>query len=164
MRLTIIVAMGRNRVIGFANALPWKLPADLRRFKRLTMGHHLLMGRKTFESIGRPLPGRTSVVITRNRRYRAAEGVHAVQSFEEAAALAERAGDDEAFVIGGAEIYALALPRADRLIVTRVHADFEGDTWFPVFDESGWTLVDIEEHDPDDRNPHAYGFLRYERR
>ncbi len=164
MRLTIIVATGRDRVIGLDNGLPWKLPADLRRFKRLTMGHHLLMGRKTFESIGRPLPGRTSVVITRNRRYRAAEGVHVVHTLDEAVALAERAGEDEAFVIGGAEIYALALPRADRLLLTRVHAHFDGDTWFPVLDESVWALADIEEHDPDQRNPHAYAFMRYDRR
>lgn len=163
MTLSIIVALADDGVIGRDNALPWHLPADLRRFKRLTMGHHLIMGRKTFESVGRALPGRTSIVLSRSRP-ELPEGVLRVGSLQEALDIAARAGDDEPFVAGGAEIYRLALPRADRLYVTRVHARVEGDARFPELDESAWRLVEREVHHPDERHAHAFTFLDFVRR
>ncbi len=160
MRLSVIAAMSANRVIGSNNDLPWRLPADLKRFKSLTMEHHLIMGRKTFESIGRPLPGRTTVVITHQTDY-APEGVLVALSVEQALQMA--AGDDEVFVAGGAQIYQQVLPRADRLYLTSIHEDFEGDTNFPEFEESDWKLISEEGYGPDEKNPYAYTFLIYER-
>lgn len=145
MRLSIIAAVAANGVIGRDNQLPWHLSEDLRRFKRLTMGHHLILGRKTFESIGRPLPGRSMVVVSR-RRPVLAEGVRLADSLQTAIDLADRAGDDEAFVAGGAEIYAMALPLADRLYLTRIEADFEGDTRFPDLDFAEWRIRSEEPH------------------
>jgi len=162
MRLSIIVAVADNGVIGRNNGLPWRLSADLQRFKTLTMGHHLLLGRKTFDSIGAVLPGRTMVVISRGRP-RLPAGVLLASSLEEAAELARANGDDEAFIAGGAEIYALALPAADRLYLTRVHTDCEGDTRFPAWQESEWQEFSREDHPADDRNAHPYTFLVYER-
>ncbi len=163
MRLSLIVAMADNRVIGRDNELPWRLPADLARFKTLTMGHHLLMGRKTFESVGRALPGRTMVVISRGRP-RLPDGVLLASSLEEAVGMAEAAGDDEAFVAGGGEIYRLALPRADRIYLTRVHREFAGDTEFPDFTASEWRLLSQEDFPADERNAFGYSFLVLERR
>ncbi|MFQ5930282.1 MAG: dihydrofolate reductase, partial [Acidobacteriota bacterium] len=137
MRLSIIAAVSANQVIGHNNRLPWRLPADLKRFKSLTMGHHLLVGRKTFESIGRPLPGRTTVVITHRNDY-APKGVLVAHSLNEAVKMAS--GDDEVFIAGGAQIYRQTLARADRLYLTLIHEDFEGDAYFPQFDESDWLL------------------------
>jgi len=148
MRLSIIVATAENGVIGRDNDLPWYLPADLKRFKQLTMGHHLLMGRKTFEAIGRALPGRTTVVISRGRPT-LPEGVRLAASLDEALSLAAAAGEDEAFVAGGAQVYDLAGPRADRLYLTRIHAAIEGDTRLPELVESDWELVSKEDHGPD---------------
>ena len=145
MRLSIIAAMSANRVIGNNNNLPWRLPADLKRFKSLTMGHHLIMGRKTFESIGQPLPGRTTVVITHQTGF-APEGVLVAHSIDQA--LHVVAGDDEVFVAGGAQIYQQMLPRADRLYLTSIHAEFEGDTNFPEFEESDWQLISEEDYEP----------------
>lgn len=162
MRLSIIVAIADNGVIGRDNDLPWHLSADLRRFKALTMGHHLVLGRKTFESIGAVLPGRTMVVISRGRPD-LPTGVHLVHSLAEAVELARGAGDDEAFVAGGAEIYAEALPAADRLYLTRVHTACEGDTLFPAWEPGDWHEVSREDHPADDRNAHPYSFLVYER-
>ena len=171
--LSLIVAISTNGVIGRGDDLPWRLSADLRRFKRLTMGHHIVMGRKTHESIGRELPGRTSVVVTRSPDYHsnaatdvgavegANEGIVVVHSLDEAIALAE--GDDETFIIGGAEIYRQALPLAGRLYVTRVHADVDGDVFFPEFDLSRWRLLEEEHHEPDEKNAHPYSFQVYER-
>lgn len=133
--VSVIVAMARNRVIGTRNGLPWHLPADLAHFKRLTMGHHILMGRRTYESIGRPLPGRTTVIITRDPAYRP-PGCLVAASLAEALALG--GGDPEVFFVGGAQIYAQALPLADRLYLTEIDADFEGDAWFPDFDRGQW--------------------------
>lgn len=127
--------MAGNRVIGIDNALPWRLPADLQHFKRLTLGHHILMGRKTWDSLGRPLPGRTSVVITRSRDF-AAPGCLVAGSPEDAIAVC--AGDEEIFFIGGADLYRQALPFADRLYLTEIRRDFAGDAWFPEFDRSVW--------------------------
>ena len=162
MKLSIIVAVSDNGVIGRDNDLPWRLSADLKRFKALTLGHHLLMGRKTFESIGAVLPGRTMVVISRGQPS-LPPGVHLAHSFEEAVGLARSNGDDEAFVAGGAEIYAQALPAADRLYLTRVHTDSEGDTLFPTWQANEWQEVFREDHPADDRNAHPYSFLVYKR-
>ncbi len=160
MRLSIIAAMSANRVIGRNNSLPWRLPADLKRFKNLTIGHHLLMGRKTFESIGQPLPGRTTVVITRQSRY-SPTGALVAHSIEQALLIA--AQESEVFVAGGAQIYQQMLPRADRLYLTSIDKEFEGDTAFPDFDESEWRLIFKENRGPDEKNSYHYSFLTYER-
>lgn len=162
MTLAVIVAVSDNGVIGRGGELPWRLSADLVRFKRLTMGHHLIIGRRTFESIGRALPGRQMVVVTRNRSWSAPPGVEVAASLDEAVTLA--AADPEIFVGGGAAIYRLALPRADRLYLTRVHATVEGDTFFPALDLAGWRLAEAEDHEADDRNQHPFTFERWERR
>jgi len=156
--IAIVAAMANQRVIGADNRLPWRLPADLKRFKALTMGHVLVMGRKTFDSIGRALPGRVTIVVTRQPDWRV-EGVERAGSFDEALA---RAGEREVFVVGGAEIYALALPRADRMHLTVIDADFEGDVRFPAFDEAAWRLVAEERCAPSAEFPHAYRYLTYE--
>jgi dihydrofolate reductase len=159
MTLSAIVAMASNRCIGKDNTLPWRLPADLKRFKQLTMGHTLLMGRKTYESIGRPLPGRTTVVVTRQRDY-APEGVRVAHSLEQALELAR--GDDEAFIAGGADLYRQALERVRRLYLTRIDRDYPGDTFFPEVDLSGWRLVTQEPHPATATEP-PFSFLTYER-
>jgi len=133
--LSIIVAMSSNRTIGLNNTLPWRCPGDLKQFKALTMGHHMVMGRKTFDSIGRPLPGRTTVVVTRNRELRVERCVMA-HSLEQA--FAACAGDEEIFVVGGAELYAQAIPLADTLYITEIQQQVVGDTYFPEFDKSQW--------------------------
>lgn len=133
--------MAAGRVIGANGALPWHLPADLRRFKAVTMGHHLLMGRTTFESIGRPLPGRTSIVLTRDRSV-AIPGVHVVHSLAEG--IDRAAGDPELFVIGGEEVFRATLPIADRILLTEIRLDVAGDTVFPEVDPAAWTVVSTE--------------------
>ena len=140
-RLSLIVAVARNGVIGKDNRLPWHIPEDLKRFRALTMGHHIIMGRRTWESIGRPLPGRHSVVITRDPDY-AAPGAQVVHSLTDAVAAC--GGDTEAFVIGGAEIYREALPHADRVYQTEVMADYTGDVWFPALGPE-WREISREE-------------------
>ncbi|MBF5044563.1 dihydrofolate reductase [Aggregicoccus sp. 17bor-14] len=161
MRRSALVAMARNRVIGRDNALPWRLPADLARFKRLTMGHTLVLGRKTYESIGRPLPGRRMVVISRQPDFRP-EGVQVVHSLE--AALAAAPPDEqELFIGGGAEIYRQAMELTDRIYLTIVERDVEGDAYFPPVDLSGWTLVEEEAH-VGAEEPLPYRFLTYDRR
>jgi dihydrofolate reductase len=140
-RISIIVAMAKNRVIGAGNKLPWHLSADLKRFKTLTMGHHIIMGRKTFESIGRVLPGRTSVVVTRNPDFHAA-GAIVVKDIE--AALAQCTGNTEAFIIGGERIFQSALPRADRIYLTSIDKHFDGDVYFPAIDMHDWRLIERE--------------------
>ena len=163
MKLSLLAALSTNNVIGRDNEVPWRLSTDLKRLKAMTMGHHVIMGRKTYESVGRPLPGRTNVVITRQESY-APEGVTVVHSLEDAVRIAARAGDDEAFILGGAEIYAQAMHRADRMYLTRVHAEVEGDTWFPDFDDvSEWHLIDAEHFDADEKNEYPFSFLTYER-
>jgi dihydrofolate reductase len=162
MTLSIIAAVSTNGVIGRGNELPWRLSADLKRFKALTMGHHLIMGRKTYASIGRPLPGRTMVVVTRGGF--AADGVATASSLEDAISRATAAGDAEPFIGGGAEIYAQSIHRADRMYITRVHAEIEGDAFFPDFDDvAEWNLVDAEHWEADEKNEHPYSFLTYER-
>lgn len=152
--------MDRNRLIGNGNELPWRLPADLRHFKVLTMGKPVLMGRLTYESIGKPLPGRRNIVITRDADYQS-EGCEVVCSPE--AALAAVGDADEAMVIGGAMLYRQLLPRADRLYLTFIDAQFAGDTWFPVWADAEWREVRHEAHGPDKDNPHAYRFAVLER-
>jgi dihydrofolate reductase len=134
-RISIIAAMAKNRVIGIANTLPWRLPEDLKHFKALTLGHHILMGRKTYESLGRPLPGRTSVVITRSRDLRI-PGCLVVNSIPDAVAACDN--DIEIFFIGGEELYRQALDVADRIYLTEINEDFAGDAWFPEFDMNLW--------------------------
>jgi len=157
--VSLIVAMDRQRVIGREGRLPWHLPADLQRFKSLTMGHHIIMGRKTWESIGRVLPGRVSVVVTRNPHY-AAPG--AVVAGSLAQALTMTSGDSEPFVIGGAELFREALPYSRRLYVTEVLAVYSGDVWFPDLPEGAWREVHREHHPATERDP-AWNFLIYER-
>lgn len=162
MRLSIIVAMADDGVIGRDGDLPWRLPADLRFFKRITMGHHLVMGRRTYESIGRPLPGRSTIVLSRDREL-IVPGCLVAHDLPQAVAQAEAAGDDEVFVAGGAEVYARALPLADRLYLTRVWARVEGDTRFPDYEGSEWVEVSREEHAVDERHPHRFSILTLDR-
>lgn len=159
-KLSIIVAMATNRVIGLNNRLPWRLPADLARFKKLTMGHCLLMGRKTFESIGRPLPGRTTVVLTHQEDY-APPTVLVAHSIDEALDMAT---GDEVFIAGGAQIYRQTLALTDRLYLTIIDKEFAGDAYFPVYDETNWQLVSQERHPLTATTPFSYSFLVYERK
>ena len=163
MKLTIVVAVADNGVIGQKNKLPWHLPADLRHFKSTTMGKPILMGRKTHESIGRPLPGRLNIVLTTQPDY-LAEGCRVVHSIDEAIELVEGEGGDEVMVIGGAKLYEEALPRADRIQLTRVHADFAGDTWFPELEASDWMEIASEQRQADTDNAYACTFVTLERR
>jgi dihydrofolate reductase len=160
-----MVAAAENGVIGNNNALPWHLPEDLRYFKRVTMGKPIIMGRKTFESIGRPLPGRTNIVITRNKALQV-EGVKWVYSLDEALDLATSIalldGAQEAVVIGGAQIYRAAIPAADRLYITEVHASVEGDTVLPTIDWTRWREVSREYCGAEPPNSYDYSFLCYE--
>ena len=158
--ISIIVAASANNVIGAQGDLPWRLPDDLRRFKTVTMGKPIVMGRKTWESIGRALPGRQNIVITRQQDF-AAEGCDVVQSTDAAIAVA---GDvSEIMVIGGSEVYTLFLPVAQRLYLTRVHADVNGDAFFPAVDADEWQLVSDEAHSADRRNEFDFSFRIYER-
>ena len=158
--ISIIVAASTNNVIGVQGELPWRLPDDLKRFKQLTMGKPIVMGRRTFESIGRPLPGRQNIVITRQRDYEAA-GCDVVAS--PAAALAAASDAAEIMIIGGSQVYELFLPKASRLYLTRVHVVVEGDAWFPEIDEGDWQLLDSESHDASAVNEYAFEFRTYER-
>ncbi len=161
MTVSIIAAVSDNNVIGKGNRVPWHLSNDLKRLKALTMGHHMLMGRKTFESLDRPLPGRTIVVITHDRNFRV-DGVLTAHSLERAIDMARL--DDEIFIAGGAQIYEQAIHRADRMYLTRVHVDVEGDAFFPEFDDlMEWNLIDVEHCEADERNEYPYSFLTYER-
>lgn len=160
MTLSMIVAMASGNVIGIENKLPWHLSADLKYFKSVTMGKPIIMGRKTFESIGRPLPGRRNLVITRDGAW-SADGVEVFHSPE--TALAAVSGVDEAMVIGGAEVYALLLPFADKLYVTEVALDVRGDAHFPEFEAGGWRETSRNSFDAEDAQP-AYSFVIYERR
>lgn len=161
MHISIIVAMDRNRVIGDKGSLPWHLPADLKRFKRLSMGRPILMGRKTHESIGRPLPGRENIILTRDASY-SAPGCVVVHSVGDA--LSTAAGAEELLVIGGAEIYGALLPHADRMYVTHVDGAFEGDTCFPTFNEGDWEETAREHQPADETNALASDFVKLKRK
>jgi len=154
--ISLICAVSQNEVIGIDNQLPWHLPADLKRFKALTMGHAILMGRKTFQSIGRPLPGRTNIVITRQTTYQA-DGCLIAPSLEKAIELAQP--DPEIFIIGGATIYRQALPYTNRIYLTLVHAEFTGDTFLFEIDPAHWWEVSREDFQPDGKNEVPYSFL-----
>jgi dihydrofolate reductase len=167
LMLSLIAAMSENRVIGRGGGLPWRLPVDLKHFQETTRGHTVIMGRKTFESLDRPLPHRTNIVITRNPDY-AVDGVKVVRSLDEAICAAESEVDDdtddrEIFILGGEEIFRQSLCRADRMYLTIVHAELEGDTFFPAFDADDWRVV-IESHHPADaKNQYACSFQTLER-
>jgi len=158
--VSLVVAMSENRVIGRGGKLPWHLPKDLQHFKKLTVDHTVIMGRKTFEEIQRPLTNRRNVVITRNPACHP-HGVTVVPSLNEA--LAMGATEDEVFVLGGGEIFRLALPRADRLYLTLVHAVLEGDTFFPPLDTTAWAIDEEERHEADEKHAFAFTFRTYSR-
>lgn len=164
MRVSIIAAMARNQVIGRNNQLPWRLPADLKHFKQLTMGKPLIMGRKTYESIGRPLPGRTNIVVTRDEHF-SAEGVIVVYTLNSALREAEAHLDEsnETMVMGGADIYYQYLPRADRMYLTLVELEVAGDAHFPAYVPDEWDLVEVTRFDADEKNPYPYQFLTFDR-
>ncbi len=160
MIVSLIVAMDEERGIGKGNTLPWRLSSDLKRFRELTMGHHIIVGRKTFESIGKPLPGRQTVIVTRDQEFKA-EGCFIVHSVEEAVNLARERGESEVFICGGAEIYALTLGVADRLYLTQVLARVDADTFFPEWDMNGWIEKESTFHPGDEKNqyPTIYKLL-----
>ena len=159
-RISMVAAMAMNRVIGAANDIPWKAPGEQRRFRELTEGHLVVMGRRTYESIGRPLPGRDNLVLTRDRRWWAS-GVIVVHSVEQALA---QAGANELVAIGGAQIYRLLMPFARRIYLTHVHADVPGDTFFPDFDPTQWDDVECRMHPADEEHAYPVTFVTLERR
>ena len=160
MRIAFVVAYSRGRVIGRDNALPWRMPADTRRMRQLTMGKPLIMGRRTYDSIGRPLEGRISIVLTRDASFHP-DGVLVARGPDEALGLAGDA--EEVIVFGGTEIFRQFLPRADRLYLTEIDADIPGDRTFPEIDPREWREVERSEFGPDERNPHPYRFLTLDR-
>jgi len=166
MKKSMIVAMAENRVIGINNNLPWYLPNDLKYFKQVTMGKPILMGRKTYESIGKPLPGRTNIVLTRDKTW-SAEGVKAVNELEQAFQLAESIldidGKDEMMVIGGDQIYQSTLAEIDRIYLTKVHAEVNGDAYFPELDWAQWKEVGREDFEAEGSNPYDYSFIVLDR-
>lgn len=159
--LTMIAAAAENNALGKDNDLVWHLPDDFKRFKKLTTGHPIIMGRKTFESFPQPLPNRTHIVITRNKDYQA-DGAVVVNSLEKAIEIAKK--DPQPYIIGGGEIYNLALPKADKIELTRVHDSFEADAFFPEIDKDQWELKAEEFHPKDEKHQYAFTYLTYERR
>ncbi|CAK6475097.1 dihydrofolate reductase [Peribacillus castrilensis] len=155
--ISLIVAMDQNRVIGKNNKLPWHLPADLQYFKKVTMGHPIVMGRKTFESIGRVLPGRENVIVTRNQEFKA-EGCVVLHDIAQIKMFADN-HEEEVFVIGGAEIFKEILPFTDRLYITEIHETFEGDTFFPEIDENEWDEISSKPGSIDEKNRFAHDFI-----
>jgi dihydrofolate reductase len=160
MRISLIVAMDRSGVIGAGGGLPWRLPADLRRFKQITMGKPIVMGRRTHESIGRPLPGRENIVVTRDRGFKA-PGCTVVYSLDEA--LARCSSADEVMIMGGAELYSQTLELADRIHLTEVHADVTGDRYFPPWEREEWQEVTREDFPADEANEYPYSFVILEK-
>lgn len=162
MLVSLIVAADENNLIGASGAMPWHLPDDLRHFRNMTTGKPIVMGRRTFEAIGRPLPNRDNLILTRNPDYRA-DGCRVVGAMDEVEQAV--AGDcPELMVIGGAQIYALALPAADRIYLTRIHAQFSGDTWFPTIDPDAWEQVSCQHGSVDERNQYPHSFITLQRR
>jgi dihydrofolate reductase len=159
--ISFIVAMDKHRVIGKNNQLPWHLPADLKFFKKVTMGHPIIMGRKTHESIGKPLPGRENVIVTRNLNYHS-DGCLVIHSVEELLQYAQ-GKQEEVFVIGGAELFKEVFPYTDRLYLTQIDEEFEGDTYFPEFHLNEWILLSQEKGIKDEKNPYDYSFNIYKR-
>ncbi|OGT36712.1 MAG: dihydrofolate reductase [Gammaproteobacteria bacterium RIFCSPHIGHO2_12_FULL_38_14] len=158
MIISIIVAFDKNRLIGNHNTLPWHLPADLAYFKKMTMGKPVVMGRKTHESIGKPLPGRRNIVISSTKTFYGCETFSSVE-----AALAALSSEKEIMVIGGKNIFEQFLPKAQRLYITKIDAEFSGDVYFPACDLSQWEQVTVEKHTPDEKNVYSYCFLIYEK-
>ena len=156
--ITIIAAIAKNNALGLNNQLIWHLPNDLKRFKKVTLGHHVIMGRKTFESLGRPLPNRTTIIVTRDKNY-VAEKCIVVNSIEEALKSAKQ--DDNPFILGGAEIYRQALPLADELDITWVHKNFKADAFFPEIDFRIWREISREDFKEDSVNKYDYSFVKY---
>lgn len=161
-RLSLIAAMDENGLIGAGRGLPWHLPNDLKYFKRMTLGKPILMGRKTWETLDKPLPQRLNLVMTRDTAYHV-DGAKIVRTLEGAMRLAKADGFEELMVVGGAEVYALALPQADTLYLTRIQGRFEGDTWFPHVDWSEWIRESIETHAADGKNSHTHSFEVWQR-
>lgn len=160
MNLTLIAAMAENRVIGKDNSLIWHLPKDLKHFKDLTKGHHIIMGRKTYESMGKPLPHRTNIVVTTKENYEA-PGCIIVHTLRDAIQKAE--GDSQPYIIGGGKIYQQALEYADAIELTVVHETFEGDTFFPDFNTDNWKKLNQEDHPKDDKHAYSFSFLTYQK-
>nr|AIA13048.1 Dihydrofolate reductase [uncultured bacterium]AIA13124.1 Dihydrofolate reductase [uncultured bacterium]AIA13423.1 Dihydrofolate reductase [uncultured bacterium] len=163
MIISFLVAMDEKRGIGKAGGLPWRLSSDLKRFRELTMGHHIIVGRKTFESIGKPLPGRQMIIVTRSESF-APAGCFIAHSISDAISLARERGESELFVCGGAEIYAQMLGVADRMYLTLVHADSEADTFFPEWDSSEWVEMESEHRTADEKNQYPFTFKVLARR
>lgn len=163
MIISLIVAMDEKRGIGKAGKLPWRLSSDLRRFRELTMGHHMIVGRKTFESIGKPLPGRQMIVVTRDASFKA-DGCLVAGSVQSALAAAQERGETEAFVIGGAEIYTQTLDVADRVYLTQVHAEVDADTFFPEIDPDAWIEKERSLHPADEKSQYAFTFRLLEKK
>lgn len=161
MKLSLIVAVAENGVIGHNNQLIWHLPNDLKQFKRLTTGHCIIMGRKTFDSIGKPLPNRTSIIISRNTDFQI-ENCITVSSLENAISEAKKIENEETFIIGGAEIYRLALPIVDKIYLTEVHHAYEGDTFFPEIDKNIWKEIRREDFEKDEKHLVNYSFVEME--
>lgn len=161
--ISLLVAMDRNHVIGFENGMPWHLPKDLRFFKEVTTGSTIIMGRKTFESIGRVLPNRNNVVLTR-RQTEFPEGIEVISELSAVQKRNEQHPDEEFFVIGGGAIFEQILPYADRMYITWIDETFNGDTFFPHFSEDEWTLTSKEKGEKDEKNPYDYYFLQYDRK
>lgn len=157
MIISLLVAMDENRGIGKDNGLPWRLSSDLKRFRALTMGHHILVGRKTFESIGKALPGRQTIIVTRNESFKP-QGCFTVSSVEDGMQLARDRGESELFICGGAEIYAQSLGLADRMYLTLVHAIIDADTFFPDWTSDDWVEEGRERHEADDKNQYPFTF------
>lgn len=162
MKISLIVAVAENGVIGHNNQLIWHLPNDLKQFKRLTTGHCIIMGRKTFDSIGKPLPNRTSLIISRNTDFQI-EGCITVSSLENAILEAKKIENEEAFIIGGAEIYRLALPIIDKIYLTEVHHEYEGDTFFPEIDKTIWKEIHREDFETDEKHLVNYSFVELQK-
>lgn len=163
MHITLIVAKAKNNVIGKDNQLIWKLSADLKRFKNLTSGHHILMGRKTFDSLGKPLPNRTHLIITRNSDFQAPEGHFTFSSVEDAFIFCNKTGVENLFIIGGGQIYNDTINLCDRLEITEVDAELEGDTFFPVIDPKIWRERERENFPADEKNEYPFSFVTYEK-
>lgn len=165
MIISLIAAMAQNRVIGKNNDLPWRLPDDMKFFMQQTKGHHVIMGRKNYDSLQekfKPLPNRTNIVVTRQKNLNA-PGCIVVNAVEQALQIAQQAHEPETYVIGGAEIYKIALPMAHRIYLTEIHADVQGDTYFPEFDKEAWEEVSRVPHPADERHPFAFDFVIYEK-
>ncbi len=160
MIVSIVVAIAQNNAIGKNNQLLWHLPADLKHFKQITSGHTIIMGRKTYDSIGRPLPNRRNIVITRNTDL-AIEGAEVVTNLDDALALCDQ--EDEVFIVGGAQIYEHALAKTNRIHLTTVHETYDADTFFPEIDKKDWKVINSEDHGPDEKNAVAYTFSTLER-